>query len=262
MNGEGLIFRRFFCMEPGYIAMSSCENSVTHFVEGRTSGFIMNDALRELFPSLVKRAQAILQASPACHDWDHTMRVLNNARHLCAAEGANPLVVDYAAVLHDVGRPEELADSGRTCHAERGAELARELLADLGITDAGFVQHVADCVRTHRYRQRNGPAPSTLEARVVFDADKLDCLGAVGVGRAFHFAGRIGARLHNSEEEALASESYSREDSAYREYLVKLRHVQDRLLTDAGRRMAAGRHAFMTDFFERICCEVRGEDLE
>ena len=222
----------------------------------------MDDLLREAFPRLHDRVQALLNSSPACHDWDHTVRVLNNARHLARVEGADMTVVEYAAVLHDIGRPDELADSGRTDHAERGASIALELLAQLGIADETFARHVAACVRSHRYRRRqDGVAPQTLEAQVVFDADKLDSIGAVGIGRSFHFAGRIGARLHNTMEEALGSASYSREDSAYREYLVKLRYVHERMLTAEGRRMAQARHQFMVAFFERLGSEGRGEDF-
>ena len=220
----------------------------------------MDEKYEAIFPDLLKHAQEILAASPACHDWDHTLRVLANARHLAAVEGADAAVVEYAAVLHDIGRPGELADSGRSCHAEQGAEMAAELLSSIGIEDTEFIAKVAACVLAHRYRRRNGAAPRSIEEKVVFDADKLDCIGAVGIGRAFHFAGRIGARVHNTREQALGSASYSREDSAYREYLVKLQHVHEQMLTGEGKRIARSRNRFMVDFFDRICCEVRGED--
>jgi uncharacterized protein len=210
---------------------------------------------------LASSAQEILERNPACHDWGHTLRVWANARRLQELEGGDLLVADCAAILHDVGRPEELADQGVTCHAQRGAELARELLPAAGIDDSATIEHVADCVRTHRYRARDGERPATIEARIVFDADKLDSIGAIGIGRSFHFAGRIGARVHNSAAAAQGSDSYSREDSAYREYLVKLRHVRQHLLTDAGRQLAEGRHRFMVSFFEQIEREVRGEDM-
>ena len=216
---------------------------------------------RRAFEDLVARTREQLEHSPACHDWDHTLRVLHNARHLCRVEGADDLVVDYAAVLHDIGRPAELADQGTTCHAGYGAELVLEWLPALGIRDHAFVEHVAACVRTHRYRSRTADLPATLEARLIFDADKLDSIGAIGIGRSFHFAGRIGARVHNRAEAAEASASYSREDSAYREYLVKLRHVKDRMLTAEGRRMALERHRFMVAFFAQIEREVNGDDF-
>jgi uncharacterized protein len=199
-----------------------------------------------------------LAAVPGCHDWDHTLRVFENARHLARVEKADPVVVDFGALLHDIGRAIELQDAGKTCHAALGGQMVPDVLGRIGITDNAFIDHVAACVRTHRYRRRGGAKPETLEAKVVYDADKLDSIGAVGIGRAFHFAGRIGARLHNSETEAVGSESYSREDTAYREYLVKLRHVHEQMLTTEGRRLAAARHRFMVGFFDRLEEEVKG----
>lgn len=214
-----------------------------------------------LLPRLIAKAQSILNASPACHDWDHTLRVLNNARHLVEAESGDAGVVEFAAVLHDIGRPVELADTGKTCHAERGGDMVLRLLPELGLTDGTFIEQVAHCVRAHRYRRRSeGTFPATLEARIVFDADKLDCIGAIGIGRSFHFAGRTGARVHNTAEEAVSSASYSREDTAYREYLVKLEHVHERMMTGEGKRMAAGRHDFMVAFFGQLNQEVQGRD--
>lgn len=225
------------------------------------SGDVPDDRYQQLFPLLLERVEAILEASPACHDWGHTLRVLDTARRLAREEGADRTIVAYAAVLHDIGRPDELADEGRTCHAQRGAEIVGELLTALGIDDGAFVSGIAECVRSHRFRSRGNAPPASIEDRVVYDADKLDSIGAIGIGRAFHFAGRIGARVHNSRAAALSSDSYSREDSAYREYLVKLQHVREKMLTRSGKRMAQERHEFMVSFFDRICREASGDDL-
>ncbi len=212
------------------------------------------------FQRLKERTKAVLTAIPACHDWDHTLRVINNAKHITEIEGADMDVTVCAALLHDIGRPDELADQGLTCHAVKGAQIAEKLLKETAIGDHIFVEQVVHCVRAHRYRRRDNLKPQSLEAKIVFDADKLDSIGAVGIGRAFHFAGRIGARLHNQKEEALHSKNYSREDTAYREYLVKLQYIHENMLTAEGRRLAASRHRFMTDYFTRICKEAEGED--
>ena len=204
------------------------------------------------------KAQELLGRNPACHDWDHTLRVLHNARRLAESEHADRRVVEYAAVLHDIGRSQEMADQGLTCHAELGAGQVPALLETLGVRDVAFRDHVADCVRTHRFRRRRQETPRTLEARVVYDADKLDAIGAVGIGRAFHFAGRTGARVHNTASEALGSESYSRQDTAYREYLVKLQHVRENMLTESGRLEAENRHRFMVEFFRELEREAAG----
>ena len=223
---------------------------------------IIMENMAELIGKVEAEVARILLASPACHDWEHTCRVRKNALEIAEEEGADLLVVELAALLHDIGRPAELADCGKTDHAVLGANMVPGILRSFGAQDAQFVSRVAECVRTHRYRKRSPEGmPVSLEAKCVFDADKLDSIGAIGIGRAFHFAGRIGAKVHNSAEQALASPSYSREDSAYREYLVKLRHIIGNMLTGTGRRMAQSRHDFMLAFFDELNreCGLEGE---
>lgn len=204
-------------------------------------------------------AEMRLTGVPQCHDFSHTLRVCRNAERIAASEHPDhPLAVELGALLHDIARPEELASGGRTDHAALGGELVPGILRSFDCTDEALIAHVAAIVRTHRYR--SGAAPETLEAKIVYDADKLDSLGAFGVARAFHFAGRVGACLHNSAEVALASPAYSDQDSAYREYLVKLRYLPDKMLTDTGRVLARERAKFMNDFFDRLLAEESGGD--
>ena len=214
-------------------------------------------ASSRLWDHVFDRVRRELGDAPGCHDFAHTLRVLKNAERIASDEpGCDREAVRFGALLHDVARPDELASGGKLCHAALGAEKARRILREEGCTDAAFADHVSEIVRTHRYRGELKPA--TPEACIVYDADKLDSLGAFGVARAFHFAGRIGACLHNTEQEALASESYSSQDSAYREYLVKLRGLPDHLLTAPARRFAADRAEFMRAFFDRLNEEQEG----
>ena len=202
----------------------------------------------------MQKVRQLLTDSGAGHDYDHTLRVMKNCEKLLEEmPGADRETVLFAALLHDCARPEEHRSKGRICHARRGAELAAELLKDAAVPE-GFIHAVAEAVRTHRYR--DGILPQTPEGRILFDADKLDSLGAVGLGRAFLFAGSCGARVHNTPEEALAGEAYGKEDTAYREYLVKLRHLPEAMLTPAGRTLGAERLKFMEQFFERLNEEI------
>ena len=208
----------------------------------------------EAFRRLAGTVREKLERASGCHDFDHTLRVLRNAELLAKELPAADLrIVRLAALLHDFARPEELAAKGKLCHAVLGAELVRPLLAEAGF-EPETVDRVSQAVLTHRYRANRIPA--TLEAQIVYDADKLDSLGAVGIGRAFLFAGREHARLHNTREEALGSAEYSREDTAYREYLVKLSKLPGCMLTAPGRRIAGERAGFMHEFFDRLNSET------
>lgn len=208
----------------------------------------------EAFRRLAGTVREKLERASGCHDFDHTLRVLRNAERLAKELPAADLrIVRLAALLHDFARPEEMAAKGKLCHAVLGAELVRPLLAEAGF-EPETVDRVSQAVLTHRYRANRIPA--TLEAQIVYDADKLDSLGAVGIGRAFLFAGREHARLHNTCEEALGSAEYSREDTAYREYLVKLSKLPGCMLTAPGRRIAGERAGFMHEFFDRLNSET------
>lgn len=210
-------------------------------------------------PALVsqvrKEAQAFFRSARGSHDWDHTERVLKLGLRIGRKERADLGVLELAALLHDIGRGEEDRSHGRICHGRSGAALARKILARLGC-DPATIKAVVHCIRTHRFRR--GGAPQTLEARVLFDADKLDSIGAVGIGRAFQFAGEVGARLYDPHIEVRKTKPYTREDTAYREYLVKLSRVRARMTTREGRRLAAERHRFMAAFFARLNKETGG----
>jgi len=188
------------------------------------------------------------------HGWDHVERVRKNALHIAETEPETDLfILEAAVILHDISRKEQDSAEGKICHAERGSVKARDFLIKEGL-DAEISDRIARCILTHRFR--NSHVPQTIEEKILYDADKLDSIGAVGIGRAFLFAGEVGARLHNPEVNILETESYSHEDTAYREFIFKLRKIKDKMLTREGKRIAEERHHFMEDFFARLTDEV------
>jgi uncharacterized protein len=209
----------------------------------------------DLYKSIQKIVKEYLSGSRGSHDWGHTERVYTLALRIAEKEGADKEIVGLAALLHDIGRGHEDGSGGKICHAEKGAKIARTLLHKYGVKNS-TIEQVVHCIETHRFRKKR--EPQSLEARVVFDADKLDSIGAVGIGRAFLFAGEVGAKLHNKHADIEKTKPYSEEDTAYREYMVKLRFIRDRMLTKEGRRLAAERHEFMEAFFDRLNKEVDG----
>jgi len=208
-----------------------------------------------LFHDVKKEALNYFPAARGSHGWDHTERVLSLCLRIGKKEKADLDILRLAAVLHDIGRAEEDRTNGKICHSIAGAALAGKILAARGVEDEKIAR-VVHCIETHRFRKETVPA--TKEARILFDADKLDSIGAVGIGRAFLFAGEVGARLHNKERDLSKTRPYTREDTAFREFMVKLRWIKDRMHTAEGRRIAVERHNFMVDFFDRLNQETDG----
>jgi len=204
----------------------------------------------------IEQARRFYSDQDPVHDFDHILRVLTLAERIGAAEGADMDVLRTAALLHDVGRDE--AQRVGQDHAVFAATRARDLLADVA---SDKVEAVAEAILAHRFR--TGPPPKSLEGRVLFDADKLDAIGAIGVARAFAYSGRAGKRIW-----APVAEDYverwrkgaveSDEHTAVHEFVVKLGQLKERLFTATGRQIAKERHAVMVDFFERLADEVAG----
>ena len=192
------------------------------------------------------------------HDLGHVRRVVALAVRIAAAEGADEALVACAGFLHDIERGRE--DAGGPDHAEAGAATAREILSKADGFSRDDVQTIVDAIASHRFR--SGPPPRSREARSLFDADKLDALGAVGVGRAYMMAREHGQRLHTRPDpDAELRHVRDIDHSQYspvEEYQVKLRHLKDMMTTKEGRRLAEARAAFMDEFFRVLEEEIQG----
>lgn len=203
-----------------------------------------------------EKAEKLFDGAKGSHDWEHTLRVCGLCERIGQAEKADMDVLRVAAYLHDIGRAGQDSTLGAVCHAEKGAEMAWPIVEKLPLSEEQKT-NVIHCIRAHRFRGKC--RPETVEAKVLFDADKLDAIGAVGVARAFLFAGEVGARLHNPELIIEETMPYTREDTGFREYKVKLCKIRDRILTKKGRKLADERHAFMEEFFKRFIEEYEGK---
>ena len=202
------------------------------------------------------KAEKLFDGAKGSHDWEHTLRVYGLCERIGPAEKADMDVLRVAAYLHDIGRADQDSTSGAVCHAEKGAEMARPIVKKLPLSEEQKA-NIIHCIRAHRFRGKC--QPETAEAKVLFDADKLDAIGAVGVARAFLFAGEVGARLHNPDMKIEETMPYSREDTGFREFKVKLCKIRERILTREGKKLAEERHTFMEGFFNRFLEEYEGK---
>ena len=203
-----------------------------------------------------KQAERLFEDARGSHDWEHTLRVCRLCEKIGPIEGADMVVLMAAAYLHDIGRRFQDGSEGEICHAAKGAELTRAIIELLDLSESQK-ENIVHCVRAHLFSE--SLTPQTIEAKVLFDADKIDAIGAVGVARAYLFAGEIGARLHNIGNNIEGTKPYSVDDTGYREYKIKLSKIKDRILTTEGRRIAEARHDFMESFFKRFIEEYEGE---
>lgn len=191
----------------------------------------------------------------SAHDREHVYRVLNNAVEIAANEPAVDWdVLIAAALLHDVSRPEQIADH-RIDHASHGADKAYGFLMAHGFPQ-DFSSHVKACIRTHRFRKTEPPA--TLEAQILFDADKLDVCGAIGIARTLEYNGETGRPIYTRDETgAISDGTGDQADSFFREYKFKLEGICEHFLTTKGRELACQRHGAAIAYYKALLSEVQ-----
>jgi len=164
------------------------------------------------------------------HDRDHSERVKRLALFIAEREGGDLKVIEIAAELHDIARD-------RDNHAVEGAKIAADLLRRKGYPE-DFIKKVCHCIEAHSFS--SGIEPKTLEAKILSDADKLDAMGAVGIARAFMFAGELGRSL----------------EDVIRHFEEKLLKLKDTLYTETAKKLAEDRHRFLKEFYNRLLDEV------
>ncbi len=205
----------------------------------------------------VEQAREWYPADDPVHGFDHVLRVMRSAEEIGEELGADLEVLRAAALLHDAAGADPREN--RAEHESASAEFAQKILGEEGWPEER-VQAVTECIVSHRYRGKQNP--ESLEAKILFDSDKLDVIGAFGVARTLGYAMQAGQPMFAEPSNQFMETGQTIPDephSAYHEYLFKLRNVKDRLHTDPARRLAAEREQILVSFFEQLAAEARGE---
>ena len=194
----------------------------------------------------------------SAHDREHIYRVLYTALDIAQSEPAADLeILTAACLLHDIGRPEQFANP-KLCHAEVGSRKAYEFLIGIGWTEERAAR-VRDCVYTHRFRSDN--PPHSIEAKILFDADKIDVSGAMGMARSLMYRGAVGEPLDTLNADGTISDgSDTDEPSFFREYHFKLKNIYGKFFTERGREIALSRQKAAEDFYNALLSEIKGSE--
>ena len=190
----------------------------------------------------------------SAHDKEHIYRVLYNALDIAKTENN----VDYdvligACLLHDIGRKEQY-ENPTLCHAVVGSEKAYKFLIEHGF-DVTYAEKVKQCIQTHRYRKNN--PPQSLEAKILFDADKLDAAGAMGIARTLMYKGIVSEPLYSLSPNGMVSDGENdTTPSFFQEYKYKLEKIYSNFYTPKGTEVARERQQAAIDFYNSLYQEI------
>lgn len=194
------------------------------------------------------------------HDWWHVYRVWQNAKQLATHESANLYIVELAALLHDIA-DWKFSNGDDTA----GPRAATHWLESQGAS-RDVIEAVCGIIRNLSYKGAGTAIEAlSIEGQIVQDADRLDAIGAIGIGRAFAYGGHAGREMHNPEVPHVLHQSYAaykkNDGPTINHFYEKLLLLKDRMNTETGKRIAAERHQFLENFLRQFLLEFDGLDL-
>ncbi len=208
------------------------------------------------------------ELSCSAHDMDHIIRVYNLSLHLAENENIDLDILKASALLHDIARVKEDQDpTGKTDHAILSSEMALPILKELNFPE-NKIKHIQDCIVSHRFR--TGDIAKTKEAQILFDADKLDTLGAIGIARVFVWIGKNKAKIYSETDiekyikENLSGKINGRiqdktKHSPQIEFETKSKFILDKLYTQKAKEVGKERMEYYKSFLDKLEKEIKGE---
>jgi uncharacterized protein len=209
-----------------------------------------------LMQSLRKLAQSRCARNGPAHDFLHVMRVTENARHIGRAERADLDIVLPAALLHELfnypkSHPQSHL-SGEVC-AEHAADALRQHNCP-----AHLIDPISECIRIHAFSR--GLVPTTIEGKVLQDADRLDAIGAIGIARCFATCAEMGVPFYQADDPfCVLRESDDKQWGLDHFYRMLLR-IPDGLHTATARAIAVDRVRFMEGFLTQLGREIQVDE--
>ena len=202
--------------------------------------------------------RGVLEGDSSGHDWWHVERVRKMAGRLAEEEGADGVVVELAALLHDV------ADwKFHEGDEKAGSRVAREWLESQQVGEE-VIAHVCEIIDGLSFKGAGVPTPMrTVEGQIVQDADRLDAIGAVGIARTFAYGGHKGQPIHLPDQAPQAHQSFAdykaSRTTTVNHFYEKLLLLRERMNTASARRVAQERHEYLAAFLERFLAEWEGK---
>jgi uncharacterized protein len=191
----------------------------------------------------------------AAHDPEHIFRVLYQSLKIASkrTDKINYDVLIAACLLHDIGREEQFKNPN-ICHAEIGGTMAKKYLLENGWSEEN-ADHVNKCISSHRFRGDN--IPETIEAKILFDSDKLDVIGCLGIARTLMYKGFVGEKIYIIKNGKICfGENKEDEESFFKEYNIKLKKLYGKFYTEEAMEMAKKQQEYAQLFYDKLLEQI------
>lgn len=210
-----------------------------------------------MIENVIKYVKQIFAEDCSGHDYHHTMRVYRLAVQIAERENADMLIVQLAALLHDV---DDVKFFPETCENKKNAV---DFMISNGV-DGKIIDSVCRIIDEVSFAGTDSVVPSTIEGKCVQDADRLDAMGAIGIARVFAYGGSKGRKIYDPNIKPLMNmkkDEYrqNHKSTSINHFYEKLLLLKDMMNTETAKKMAEHRQAVMVEYLEEFLAEWEGE---
>ncbi|MDP9960171.1 HD domain-containing protein [Chryseobacterium lathyri] len=207
--------------------------------------------MKSTIENTVEFVKEKLEGAEAGHDWYHIERVWKLSKKIAATEDCNQEVVELSALLHDIADP-KFHNGDETI----APKIAREFLEGQQISE-GVIEKVLFIIKNISFKNRGEvPAGLPIELKIVQDADRIDAIGAIGIGRTFNFGGFKNNPMYDPEVQPslnMSKEEYKKSNgTTINHFYEKLLLLKDLMNTGKGKELAQERHDYMLGFLDQF----------
>ena len=198
--------------------------------------------------NIKKVVKSKLGKNDPAHDFEHVMRVYRNAERICKSENGNKKLILSAVLLHDIVKIKNRKDS-----ALKSAKLSEKILKENYFLDDEIII-ISDAIKEHSFSK--GKIPSTLEGKILQDADRLDAIGAIGLARVFSFSGSNNRPFYDPKDPFSKNRNLNDNKWAIDHFYEKLLTLEEKMNTKTGKTIAKKRTKTLKDFLKEIKNEI------
>ena len=216
----------------------------------------MNSDTERLIEQALAYTKGFFENDYSGHDYYHTLRVYNLSKYIAKFEKCDEKLVYLGALLHDVddyklvGRKEEPFHNAKTFLREKNISNEE-------------IEQICHTISQVSFKGTGAVIPDTIEGKIVQDADRLDAIGAIGIGRAFAYGGNHKMPMHipglESRGNMSANEYYNGTGTTINHFYEKLLKLKDLMNTKTAQKMAQHRHEYMQEFLKEFYGEWEGK---
>ncbi len=194
----------------------------------------------------------------AAHDPEHIFRVLYQSLHIASKrqERIDYNVLIASCLLHDIGREEQFKND-TICHAQFGGNMAKKYLLKIHWSEKD-AEHVNQCISSHRFRGNN--IPETIEAKILFDSDKLDVIGCLGIARTLMYEGHVGDNIYTLQNEEIYigndRDVINKQETFVIEYNKKLKNLYEKFYTEEAKEIVGKYKKYAEMFYDKLIEQI------